>query len=60
MNIPETPKMPSLSGLGKRPQGILWNQGIRGFKSSFQNCFWTIFEFVGYIFFQNDVLKNGP
>jgi hypothetical protein len=42
MNIPETLKMPSLSGLGKRPQGITRNQSTRGFfgfESSFQNCF---------------------
>jgi hypothetical protein len=40
MNIPITMKMPSLSGLRKKPQGILRNQGIRGFfgfESSFQN-----------------------
>jgi hypothetical protein len=50
MNIPETLKMPSLSGLGKRPQGILRNQSIRGFfcfKFSFQNCFWNVFSTSG-------------
>jgi hypothetical protein len=31
MNIPETLKMPSFCGLGKRPQGILRNQRTRGF-----------------------------
>jgi hypothetical protein len=47
MNIPETLKMSSLSGLGKRPQGILRNQSIRGlfgFQSNFQNCFWNVFS----------------
>jgi hypothetical protein len=47
MNIPETLKMPSLSGLGKRPQGILRNQnkrGFFGFESSFQNCSWNVFS----------------
>jgi hypothetical protein len=50
MNIPETLKMPSLSGLGKRPQGILRNQSKRivslvlTFESSFQNCFWNVFS----------------
>jgi hypothetical protein len=42
MNIPETLKMLSLSGLEKRQQGILRNQSTRGFfgfESSFQNCF---------------------
>jgi hypothetical protein len=29
MNIPETLKMPSLSDLGKRPQGVLKNQSTR-------------------------------
>jgi hypothetical protein len=51
MNIPETLKRPSLSGLGKRPQGILRNQSIRGFfdfKSSFQNCFWNVFSASGF------------
>jgi hypothetical protein len=46
MNIPEILKMPPLSGLGKRP-GILRNQSIRaffGFDSSFQNCFWNVFN----------------
>jgi hypothetical protein len=50
MNIPETLKMPSLSGLGKGPQGILRNQSIRGFfgfKSSFQNCFWNVLSTSG-------------
>jgi hypothetical protein len=45
MNIPETLKMPSMSGLGKTPQGILQNPTIRGFfgfESSFQNCFWNL------------------
>jgi hypothetical protein len=39
MNIPEILKMPSLSGLGKRPQGILKNQSTHGFfgiESSFK------------------------
>jgi hypothetical protein len=51
MNIPETLKMPSLSGLGKRQQGILQNQSIRGFfgfNSSFQNCFWNVFSTSGF------------
>jgi hypothetical protein len=42
MNIPETLEIPFLSGLGKRPQGVLRNQSARGFfgfKSSFQTCF---------------------
>jgi hypothetical protein len=46
MNIPETLKMPSLSGLAKRPQGIFRNQSTRGFfeiEYSFQNCFWNLF-----------------
>jgi hypothetical protein len=50
MNIPETLKMPSLSGYGKRPQGILRNQiicGFFGFKFSFQNCFWNVFSTSG-------------
>jgi hypothetical protein len=50
MKIPETLKMPSLSGLGKRPQGILRNQSIRGFfgfKYSFQNGFWNVFSTSG-------------
>jgi hypothetical protein len=50
MTIPETLKMSSLSGLGKRPQAILRNQSIRGFfgfKSIFQNCFWNIFSTSG-------------
>jgi hypothetical protein len=37
--------MTSLSGLGKRSQGILRNQSTRGFfgfESSFQNCYWNI------------------
>jgi hypothetical protein len=33
MNIPETLKMPSLSGFGKRPEGILRNQSIHFEKS---------------------------
>jgi hypothetical protein len=37
MNIPETLKMPSLSDLGKKPQGILRNQSKRGFSLFFQN-----------------------
>jgi hypothetical protein len=47
MKIPETLKMPSLGGLGKRPQDILRNQSIRGFfglKFSFENCFWNVFS----------------
>jgi hypothetical protein len=50
MNIPETLKMPSMGGLGKRPQGILQNQSIRGFfgfESSFQNCFWNLLSTSG-------------
>jgi hypothetical protein len=50
MNIPETLKMPSLSGLVKKPQGILRNQSIRGFfdfKSSFHNYFWNVFSTSG-------------
>jgi hypothetical protein len=46
MNIPETLKMPSLSGLKKIPQGILRNQstcGFFGFEFSFQNCCWNVF-----------------
>jgi hypothetical protein len=42
MNILETLEMTSMSGLEKRPQGILQNQSIRGFfgfESGFQNCF---------------------
>jgi hypothetical protein len=42
MNVPETLKVPSLCGLGKRPQGILQNQSTHGFfdfESSTQNCF---------------------
>jgi hypothetical protein len=31
LNIPEKMKMPTLSGLGKRPQGILLDQSTRGF-----------------------------
>jgi hypothetical protein len=44
MDIPETLRIPSLSGLRKRPQGILRNQsifGFFGFKSRFQNSVWT-------------------
>jgi hypothetical protein len=44
MNIPETLKM--LSGLEKRPQGILRNQSTSGFfrfQSCFQNSFWNLF-----------------
>jgi hypothetical protein len=41
--------MPSLSGLGKRPQGILRNKSIlHGFKSTFQNCFWNVFITAGW------------
>jgi hypothetical protein len=50
MKIPETLKMTYLSGLGKRPQGILRNQsrrGFSGFESSFQNCFWNVFSTSG-------------
>jgi hypothetical protein len=50
MNIPETLKMPSMGGLGKRPQAILQNQSIRGFfgfESSFQNCFWNLLSTSG-------------
>jgi hypothetical protein len=50
MNIPETLKMPSLSGLGNTPQSIFRNQSIRGFfgfKFSFQNCFWNVFNTSG-------------
>jgi hypothetical protein len=52
MNIPETLKMPALSGLGKRPQGFFFykNQSINGFFSfeySFQNCFWNVFSTSG-------------
>jgi hypothetical protein len=50
MNIPETLKIPSLSGLRKRQQGILRNQSIRGFFGfgySFQNCFWNVFSTSG-------------
>jgi hypothetical protein len=32
MNLPKTLKMPSLSGVGKRPQGILRNQSIRKYR----------------------------
>jgi hypothetical protein len=47
MNISKTLKIPSLSDLGKRPQGILRNQSTRdffGFEFSFQNCFWNVFS----------------
>jgi hypothetical protein len=50
MNIPEALEMPSLSGLGKRPQGILRDQSTRiffGFLSSFQNGFWNLFSISG-------------
>jgi hypothetical protein len=50
MNNPETLKMFSLSGLGKRPQSILRNQstlGFFGFENSFQNCFWNVFSIAG-------------
>jgi hypothetical protein len=46
MNIPETLKMLSLSGLEEGPQGILRIQSTRGFfdfESSFQNCFWNLY-----------------
>jgi hypothetical protein len=49
LNIPETLKMPFLSGLAKRPQGILRNQSTRGFfgfESSFQIC-WNVFSTSG-------------
>jgi hypothetical protein len=39
--------MLSLSGLGKKPQGILQNQNIRGFfgfEYNLQNCFWNVFS----------------
>jgi hypothetical protein len=42
--------MPSLSGLGKRAQGILRNQSTRGFfgfEFSFQNFFWNVFIAFG-------------
>jgi hypothetical protein len=38
MNIPETLKMPSLSGSGKRPKSILKNQRTRFFYS-FESSF---------------------
>jgi hypothetical protein len=50
MNIPETVKMPSLSGLGKRPQGILRDLSTYcffGFKCSFENCLWNLFITFG-------------
>jgi hypothetical protein len=50
MNIPETLKMPSLSGLGKKQQCILRDQstrGLFGLESSFQNCFWNVFSTSG-------------
>jgi hypothetical protein len=50
MNIQKALEMPSLSGLGKRPQGILRNQSTRGFfgfEFSFQNCFWNLFSTSG-------------
>jgi hypothetical protein len=50
MHIPETLKMPSLSGVGKRQQGILRNQSTRGFfsfESSFHNGFWNVFSTSG-------------
>jgi hypothetical protein len=49
MNIPETLTMPSLSGLGKRPQGVLRNQSTRGFfdfEFSF-SVFWNVFSKSG-------------
>jgi hypothetical protein len=42
--------MPSLCGLGKRPQGILRNQSTRGFfgfEFSFENCFCNVFSTSG-------------
>jgi hypothetical protein len=45
MNLPKAMKMPSLSGLRKRQQGILLNHSTRGFfsfDSSFQNWFWNL------------------
>jgi hypothetical protein len=57
MNIPETLKMPSLSGLGKRLQGILRNQSTRGFFDvgfSFQNCFFESFSHIWFV----SILEN--
>jgi hypothetical protein len=45
MNHPKTLKMPSLSGLGKKQQGISKNQSISvlfDFEFSFQNFFWNL------------------
>jgi hypothetical protein len=50
MKIPETLKMPSLCGLGKKPQGIFGKQstlGFFGFESSFQNWLWIVFSTSG-------------
>jgi hypothetical protein len=50
MNFPKTLILPSLSGLGKRTQGILRNQSTRGFfgfEFNFQNCFWNVFNTSG-------------
>jgi hypothetical protein len=44
MNILETLKMPSLSGLGKRPQDIFRNQSTRGF-FGFESSFQTVLGF---------------
>jgi hypothetical protein len=50
MNIPETLKMSSLSGLEKRLKGILRNQrkgSFFGFEPSFHNSFWNVFSTAG-------------
>jgi hypothetical protein len=65
LNIPEILKMPSISGLGKRPQGILQNQSTRGFVVSLilSLVFKTVFGiFLSPLvclrsFFQNNVFK---
>jgi hypothetical protein len=46
MNIPETLKMPSLSGLEKRTKGVLRNKSTRGFfgfESSFTKTVFAMF-----------------
>jgi hypothetical protein len=48
MNSPETLKMPSLSGLGKRFYTRYFTKSkytwFLWFKFSFQNCFWNVFS----------------
>jgi hypothetical protein len=48
MNIPETLKMPSLSGLGKKPQGISRHQSTRGlFGSKYNFQKWNVLNTSG-------------